>query len=240
MSTIASVLNNNATADTSTKSGQDMKDLMGTRDDFLKILLAQLKHQDPLEPMKGTEFIDSITRLSTVEQAVNQNTHLENIEKLLTGNGAAQFGSPVSYLDKTIQFTTDKITLDQGVSTFSYNLTTIPKQVFITITNDEGKPVFTSTAGENSANSAGKLRLGENNVSWDGTDNSGNPLKAGNYNISVNYVQESGAVVDIPVTTTGVVTGASFAGDTVSLNVGNLTTTLDKIISIKSTSQASQ
>jgi flagellar basal-body rod modification protein FlgD len=235
MSSISSVL---ATQGTQTQSDKDRDTFVGTRDDFLTILLAQLKHQDPLEPMKGTEFIDSITRLSAVEQTINQNTHLENIERLLGGGGSAQMGSPVSYLDRNVEFTTDKIAVQQGVGNFAYNLTTIPDNLFIEIKDSSGKSVFTSLAGKDAKNSAGNLKIGKNTVSWDGTDNSGNKLDDGVYSVSVAYKQKGSEVaVNVPVTTTGVVNGANFQGGNVSLNVGDLETTLDKIVSIKSTGQ---
>jgi flagellar basal-body rod modification protein FlgD len=241
MSSVSSTLNPPAADTTKTRSEQDLSSLAGTREDFLNILIAQLKHQDPLDPMKGTEFIDSITRLSQVEQTVNQNTHLENIERLLGGGGSAQLGSPVSYIDKSITFNTDQVDLKGGVSNFSYNLTTIPKQLFITVKDSTGRPVFQSTAGEGATNSSGKLKLGQNTVSWNGTDNAGNQLADGAYTVEVNYLQDvSGASVPVPITTSGIVSGASFDSGTVSLVVGNLKTTLDKITSINSLGQVSQ
>lgn len=239
MSSISSVLGTQASSSTATtQSEKDRDTFVGTRDDFLKILLAQLKHQDPLDPMKGTEFIDSITRLSQVEQTINQNTHLENIEKLLGGGNTAQMGSPVSYLDKNIEFTSDQIAVKSGTSNFSYNLTSIPDNLFIEIRDTNGNVVFSSTTGKNSQNSAGNLKVGANNVSWDGTDNSGNKLDDGVYSVNVSYKQKGSEVaVNVPVTTSGVVTGANFQSGNVSLNVGDLQTTLDKIVSIKSTGQ---
>ena len=108
MSTIesaAATLGATSTSPSKTRSEEDFDSLVGTREDFLTILLAQLKFQDPLDPMEGTEFIDSITRLSSVEQSINQNAHLEEIESLLKAE-RDNFGSPVSYLDKEIEFST--------------------------------------------------------------------------------------------------------------------------------------
>lgn len=47
------------------------------KDDFLKILVAQLKHQDPLEPLKPDQFLTQLSQLTQVEQ-------LDNITKALT------------------------------------------------------------------------------------------------------------------------------------------------------------
>ena len=69
---------------TQSRSEQSASSLIETREDFLTILLAQLQNQDPLNPLEGTEFIDSITRLASVEQDINQNSSLERIVELLS------------------------------------------------------------------------------------------------------------------------------------------------------------
>ena len=41
------------------------------KDEFMKILITQLTHQDPTEPMKDTEFIAQMAQFSTLEQITN-------------------------------------------------------------------------------------------------------------------------------------------------------------------------
>ena len=48
---------------------------------FLKLLVAQLKGQNPLDPKDGTEFISQLAQFSSLEQLINIRTTLENFSK---------------------------------------------------------------------------------------------------------------------------------------------------------------
>lgn len=66
------------------------------KDDFLKLLIAQLTNQDPMEPMKDTEFIAQMAQFSTLEQMTNLASEFQNLAGLL------QSGQAVSLLGKTV------------------------------------------------------------------------------------------------------------------------------------------
>jgi flagellar basal-body rod modification protein FlgD len=73
MSTINSVTGSNAAT---AASNQAMSKVLG-KDDFLKMLIAQLKNQDPLNPQEGAEFAAQMAQFSSLEQLTNLNTTLE-------------------------------------------------------------------------------------------------------------------------------------------------------------------
>jgi flagellar hook assembly protein FlgD len=53
------------------------------RDDFLKMLLAQLQHQDPLNPQDATEFTAQLATFSMLEQLIEIQAGIARVERLL-------------------------------------------------------------------------------------------------------------------------------------------------------------
>ncbi|RIK90517.1 MAG: hypothetical protein DCC71_25530 [Proteobacteria bacterium] len=57
--------------------------------DFLKMLLAQLENQDPLNPQDATEFTAQLATFSSLEQLISIHEGIGRIEKLLREPGGA-------------------------------------------------------------------------------------------------------------------------------------------------------
>jgi flagellar basal-body rod modification protein FlgD len=62
---------NNTTNSGSVTQGVD-------QDTFLKLLVAQLKNQDPLEPQDGTQFVAQLAQFSSLDQLISINKTLGN------------------------------------------------------------------------------------------------------------------------------------------------------------------
>ena len=73
------------------------------KEDFLKLLVAQLTHQDPTNPMNDTEFVAQLATYSSLEQQMTMNKNLEALIMQQSLSTAAQatalIGSIVSYTD---------------------------------------------------------------------------------------------------------------------------------------------
>lgn len=74
------------------------------KDEFLKLLVVQLSHQDPLQPMKDQEFIAQMAQFSALEQMMQINNNMLRMNKTADFNKAFFFlGKNVKILDKASQ-----------------------------------------------------------------------------------------------------------------------------------------
>ena len=55
------------------------------RDTFLRLLVEQIRHQDPLSPMDPTEFVSQLAEFSAMEQLLEMRRTLEDIREALQG-----------------------------------------------------------------------------------------------------------------------------------------------------------
>ncbi|MED3646172.1 flagellar hook assembly protein FlgD [Halalkalibacterium halodurans] len=60
------------------------------KDDFLRILIAQLQYQDPLNPMDDREFIAQMAQFSSLEQMINMNSAIQQFVKQQTSQTLVQ------------------------------------------------------------------------------------------------------------------------------------------------------
>ncbi|MDQ6677073.1 MAG: hypothetical protein M3Z09_07235 [Acidobacteriota bacterium] len=99
MSTIANslsspVLNNGANQKAATQS----TDALTTKDTFLKLLVAQIKNQDPTNPTDSTQFVGQLTQYSELEQLIGING---GVQKLTPPNTSASTATPPATIKPT-------------------------------------------------------------------------------------------------------------------------------------------
>ena len=91
-------LNSNPAAATQSASGKNSA--MG-KDQFLKLFVAQLQHQDPMNPMQDSDFMGQMASFSTLEQVSNMAVENQRIAQNLTAsNAVGLIGRTVTWVDE--------------------------------------------------------------------------------------------------------------------------------------------
>lgn len=85
------------------------------KDDFLKILIAQLRYQDPLKPMEDKAFIAQMAQFSTLEQITNMNRGFQKLGRTLSSNQA------LNLLGKKVEINDQKKVITGHVSSVQNN-----------------------------------------------------------------------------------------------------------------------
>jgi len=196
--------------------------LSGNFDTFLRLLTTQLQYQDPLEPLDSSKFTEQLVSYSQVEQQINTNA---NLETLLTLSKAAAGQNAVNYLGKTALTAGNMTGLENNAATWRYSLPSDATSVQLTITDVNGKPVFTLP---------GEKNVGMHEFVWDGKNSQGTALPPGSYGLLINAKKGDGTSLSTAVTGVGLVKEIDMSGPNPILSVSGRIIGVDDILGFKS------
>ena len=196
------------------KTNASSQTLSADMNTFLTLLTTQLKYQDPLDPMDTAEFTNQLVQYSSVEQAIQTNTKLDNLLSLTISNLGAQ---AVSYIGKTAQVLGDVMPLEGGKAKAAYTLSKDVSSVTITVKDMNGKVVYSET---------GETTSGTHEFTWDGKDSNGNQLEDGAYqNVVSPKVPTGEGSATVPTTMASDSNGIYIGlGNAVTANLGDILT----------------
>ncbi|MDA1191098.1 MAG: hypothetical protein O3A46_05360 [Candidatus Poribacteria bacterium] len=158
------------------------------KDAFMKLLVSQLRYQNPLEPMDNRDFIAQLSQFSSLEQLTDlRETFDASLQQQKTMNQTLAVG----LLGQTVNVPTNLAVLhgDGEETSIHYYLESDAKSVEIQIKDVNGAVVRTLTPGAQP--------MGDQEVVWNGTDDLGNALPEGNYTYHVLAV--GGGDLPVPV-----------------------------------------
>ncbi len=189
--------------DGTTQTANKGKSVLG-KDDFFKLMLQQMKYQDPLNPMESDEYAAQLAQFSSLEQ-------LQNMSKALDKSINADFQlaqsinntMSTSLIGKEVKLQNSNINYDkQSKIDFAYVLPADAKSVNIEIKNSSGQLIKTIKGD--------KTLAGEYKISWDCLDNNGNKIAAGNYSVSIKATALNGEATDAQLYQVGLVDALRF------------------------------
>ncbi len=170
--TIDAITGTNSTPTTNSSGA-----LKGSKDEFLKLFMAQLQHQDPFAPTSGADMVAQLAQLSTVEQAKETNTQLAD---LAASQASAASAGLSSLIGRDCNASVGVFAVDpkQGGLPPPIDLasTSPTKGAALVITGADGKTIRKIPIADGTT---------KGSVVWDGLDDNGKPVPAGSYAMSV-------------------------------------------------------
>ena len=193
------------------------------KEEFLKLFMAQMQYQNPLEPLKGTEFTAQLAQFSQLEQMWNINENLKNNQLFLNSLNNAQ---AVNFIGKNIKAVGNSVYLKEGDSAFiHYKLKGDAAKVFVHIYDTNGNLVTTLELKNQKA--------GEQKLEWDGKDDKGNSLGSGQYSFEIEAYDADEKRIDVISYIQGEVTGVTYEKNIVYLLLGDQKIAISDVIEIK-------
>lgn len=139
-------------------------------DRFLKLLVTQLKNQDPMNPMENAELTMQLAQMSTVEGINKMNTTLDGLVGQFRAGQALQGAALVG---RQVMARGDALALTAAGAAGGVELDNAADSVRVRIMNDAGAVLRELELGGTQA--------GFNRFVWDGRDASGMPAPLGDY-----------------------------------------------------------
>jgi len=176
------------------------------KQEFLQMLVAQLRHQDPLSPMESQQFASQLAEFSSLEELSNINDSVsEGVDVDLVLTQAINNTLATTLIGKNVLAYGDMITLGDADSVdYNFNLANPAENVEVTIYDENGAVVRTL--------SIKSLSEGSHTFSWDGKNKQGERLPEGKYTFVVNATDSDGNSVGASTVSRGMVSAVKYEG----------------------------
>lgn len=145
-------------------------------DDFLTLLTAQLRHQDPLQPLDSTQFVEQLASFSAVEQQVGTNARLD---KLVNQGGGGEISALASWIGREAAASNAAYRFGGDDMTVAAPAETAATGAAMAITDADGNEVARVA-----------FDPGDESVTWDGVTAEGGLASDGLYTVRFHYTAE--------------------------------------------------
>jgi flagellar basal-body rod modification protein FlgD len=189
------------------------------KETFLKLLVEQIRHQDPLNPLSNDKFIEQSTAFSTLEQ-------LHNIQKSVEAQTAATapnaLAAGTSFLGRMVTASEAGFTYAGATVALPFTLDAPVGNAVAEIVNTQGEVVSRVTLGPKPGGAqAFELTPGS----------TARGLAAGQYRYRIVSQDLAGRTMPLPAIR-GLVTGAGMDGGAATLQIGPLRVALSSVASV--------
>jgi len=199
-------------------------DRMMQKDDFLKMLTMQLRHQDPLNPMSNAEFAAQLATFSQLETLNNINDNVQTqilmSQSLNNSFMINMIGKDVKSYGNLLNFAGEEVNIHFHLMG---NAETITARIF----DESGREVAV-------VNSSQRATPGDRFIKWDGKTTAGAQAPLGNYTFTIEAKDRNGQLLSTESMNNGIVSGITYEGGMPFLIINGANVNLRDIISINS------
>ncbi|MCP4600078.1 MAG: flagellar hook assembly protein FlgD [Proteobacteria bacterium] len=190
---------------------------------FLSLLVAQLKNQDPLEPMSNSEFVAQLAQFSSVEQLVGVNEGLNVLGVQQMGMANAQ---AATLIGNEVEVRSDKLQVRDGDASASagFRLDGDAADVQVKLRDASGSVVRTIELGYQ--------QQGIVPFEWDLLDDNGARKAPGTYRVDVVATDGEGNEISWESRVRGAVTGVNYDGGYPELVIGSIKASTSDIVGV--------
>ena len=193
------------------------------KDAFLKLLVAQMQNQDPLNPQSNEEFIAQLSQFTQVEQLMELS---DGFNAMYMAMNSVNNTSMTQLLGKQVVALGDQFYYDgEGSIDLHYNSAAASSGSKLTIYDENGSIVYSA--------SAGALVEGEGKTSWDGLNLDGRQLGSGEYRFVLEGFDNTGEKIAVDELVVGVVDGMSFLGGVPSPSINDVEFLLSDVLRVE-------
>jgi flagellar basal-body rod modification protein FlgD len=188
------------------------------KEDFLKLLVAQLQNQDPMNPSDPTEFTAQLAQFSQLEQLTNITDGLKGLTEM---NSSMQQMSALSLMGQDVVAQSEQFHYSGEPTQLGYRLETPADDVKMYILSPTGSTLTTLTPTETDP--------GQYFVEWNGASDGGLPLDPGDYSLVVRAVDQDERLLSADSLIKGRVTAIDMSGSASQLETSSGTFPISKI-----------
>lgn len=204
------------------------------KDDFLKIMITQMKHQDPTKPFEADKMAAEMAQITSVEQMQNIN---KTLGQMVNKNQPMERLAMTNLIGKSVTIDKNRFPHTKGEETpLSFQLGSNAQKVKIEVVSDQGEVIYEKDLGAR--------EQGLNTIVWDGKGKSTLPANSGVYQLRVTATGENERTIPTSNTFQTKIVGVSFQGQEPVFLVGDSKSqqkiALSNVIQIDDPSVASQ
>lgn len=215
LSNLSSLTTTTGTKVTSGKPATETKDSSTKAEDlknqFMSILLTQMQHQNPLDPMDTKEFTGQLAQFSGLEQQIDTNSKLDKLVTAMSSNtSTAAFG----YIGQNAEVSSKMTVVEGGAVDFKYALPSKAASATIKIKDQNGLVVYEQELKD--------VDSGTYSLTAGASDFKSKVADGQILTLDIAATDAAGAAVTADVSTTMKVDGVETSSDGVNLRSGGL------------------